>query len=156
MGLGLQSGRSRSFEHSDSQCLESERGWGKESSAAVGDKSLSSWLRHQLKTLSDGAEDRSNMQRIGTRHGVHGMLGLTLLLVLACQYSSPVLENKSHVYHGLEILEVTCFQCIGKSIIQTIEETLLLLLIGIHIIVSVAGKLHEMSDILAHHHGSLL
>jgi hypothetical protein len=49
-----------------------------------------------------------------------------------------------------------CFQCIGKSIIQTVEETLLLLLIGVHVIWSVAGKLHETSDILIHHHGSLL
>jgi hypothetical protein len=32
----------------------------------------------------------------------------------------------------------------------------LLLLIGVHIIGSIAGKLREMSDILAHHHGSLL
>jgi hypothetical protein len=43
---------------------------------------------------------------------------------------------------------------ISKSIIQFIEETLLLL-VGIHIVGSVAGKLREMSDILAHHHGSL-
>jgi hypothetical protein len=32
----------------------------------------------------------------------------------------------------------------------------LLLLVGIHIIGSVAVKLHETSDILAHYHGSLL
>jgi hypothetical protein len=32
----------------------------------------------------------------------------------------------------------------------------LLLLVGIHIIRSVAGKLHEAIDILAHCHGSLL
>jgi hypothetical protein len=79
-----------------------------------------------------------------------------LLLVLTWQYSSSVLEHKGLVYHGLEILEVMCFQSIGKSIIQSIEETLLLLLIGVHIIGSVAGKLQEMSDILAHHLGSLL
>jgi hypothetical protein len=48
------------------------------------------------------------------------------------------------------------FQSIGKSIIQSIEETLLFLLIGIHIIWSIEGKLCETSDILAHHHGSLL
>jgi hypothetical protein len=44
----------------------------------------------------------------------------------------------------------------SKSIIQTIEETLLLLVVGIHIIGSIVGKLREMSDILAHHHGCLL
>jgi hypothetical protein len=32
----------------------------------------------------------------------------------------------------------------------------LLLLVGIHVIGSIVGKLCEMSDILAHHHGSLL
>jgi hypothetical protein len=79
-----------------------------------------------------------------------------LLLALARQYSSPILEHKSLVYHGLKILEVTCFQSIGKSIIQAIEETLLLLLIGVHIIQSIAGKLRETSGILTHCHGSLL
>jgi hypothetical protein len=49
-----------------------------------------------------------------------------------------------------------CFQSIGKSIVQSIKETLLLLLISIHIIGSVAGKLCEMSDLLAHSQGSLL
>jgi hypothetical protein len=32
----------------------------------------------------------------------------------------------------------------------------LLLLVGVHVIGSIAGKLREMSDILAHCHGSLL
>jgi hypothetical protein len=36
MGPGLRYGQPGSFEHSDSQCLESKRGWGVESSAAVG------------------------------------------------------------------------------------------------------------------------
>jgi hypothetical protein len=79
-----------------------------------------------------------------------------LLLALVCQYYSPILEHKSLRYHGLEILKVMCFQSVGKSIIQTIEETLSLLLIGIHIIGSIAGKLRETSDLLAHCHGSLL
>jgi hypothetical protein len=60
MSLGLKSGLSGSFEHSDYQCLESERGWGMESSMLWGDKFLSSRLRHRLKILSDGAEDRSS------------------------------------------------------------------------------------------------
>jgi hypothetical protein len=62
----------------------------------------------------------------------------------------------SLVYHGLKVLKVSCFQSISMFIIQTIEETLLLLLVDIHIIGSVARKLREMSDILAHRHGSLL
>jgi hypothetical protein len=36
MGPGLKSDRLGSFEHFDSQSLESERGWGVESSAVVG------------------------------------------------------------------------------------------------------------------------
>jgi hypothetical protein len=36
MGPGLKFGWSGSFEHSDSQCLESKRGWGTESSVTVG------------------------------------------------------------------------------------------------------------------------
>jgi hypothetical protein len=111
-----------------------------------------------MKTLSDRAEDTSSRRRIevDVGLGVGALLRLMLLLALTCQYSSPVLEHKSLIYHGLKILEVTCFQSIGKSIIQSIEKTLLLLLIGIHIIGSVAGKLSKMSDILTHHHGSLL
>jgi hypothetical protein len=56
----------------------------------------------------------------------------------------------------MKILEVSGFQSISKSIIQSIEEALLLLLVDIHIIGSIVRKLHETSDILAHRHGSLL
>jgi hypothetical protein len=72
--------------------------------------------------------------------------------------STPLLfsSTKSLVYHGLKILEVSGFQSIGKSILQSIEETLLLLLIGIHIIWSIVGKLREMADVLTHRHGSLV
>jgi hypothetical protein len=111
-----------------------------------------------LKTLSDGAEDRSSRQRIyiDAGPGVGSMLGLTLLPMLVWQYSSPILEQKSLFYHGMKVLKVMCFQSIGKSIVQSIKETLLLLLISIHIIESIVWKLQEMSNILAHHHGSLL
>jgi hypothetical protein len=90
------------------------------------------------------------------RPGVGVLFGLTLLLVLAWQYSSSVLQHKSLVYHGLKILEVSGLQSLGKSILQSIEETLLVPLIGIHIIWSVAGKLREMGDVLTHRHESLL
>jgi hypothetical protein len=121
-------------------------------------KYLASRLRHRLRALWNGAEDRSSRWRtdIGARPGVGVLLGLMLLLALAWQYSSSVLENKSLVYHGLKILEVSSFQSIGKSIIQSVEETLLLLLIDIHIIWSIAGKLRETGDVLTQCHGSLL
>jgi hypothetical protein len=123
-----------------------------------GNKSLFGRLRHWLKTLSDGVKDRSSRRRIDVDAGprVGALLGLMLLLALAWQYSSPILKHKSLVYHGLKILEVSGFQSISKSIIQSLEETLLLLLIGVHFIGSVAGKLREMGDILTHRHASLL
>jgi hypothetical protein len=106
-----------------------------------GNKPLASRSRHQLRALWNGAEDRSSRRRIDidAGHGVGVLLGLTLLLVLAWQYSSSVLEHKSLVYHGPKILKVSAFQSIGKSILQSIEETLLLLLVGIHVIWSIAG-----------------
>jgi hypothetical protein len=108
--------------------------------------------------LSDRAKDRFNRQRIDVDVGprVGALLTLALLLALAWQYSPPTLEHKSLVYHGLKILKVSGFQSISKSIIQSVEETLLLLLVGIHINGSIERKLCEMSDILAHRHGSLL
>jgi hypothetical protein len=106
-----------------------------------GNKPFASWSRHRLRALWNGTEDRSSRRRIDidAGPGVRVLLGLTLLLAVAWQYSSSVLEHKSLVYHGLKILEVSAFQSIGKSILQSIEETLLLLLVGIHVIWSVAG-----------------
>jgi hypothetical protein len=83
---------------------------------------------------------------------VPALLTLVFLLVLPHQYSSSILEHKGLVYHSLEILKVTCFQRIGKSIIQFVKETLLLLFVVIHVIGSVAGKIREMSDILTDCH----
>jgi hypothetical protein len=50
-----------------------------------GNKSLSSRKRHRLKTLSDGAQNRSNRQRIDVDAGpgVGVLLNLMLLLALA-------------------------------------------------------------------------
>jgi hypothetical protein len=121
-----------------------------------GDTSLSRWLRHRLKTRWDRVEDRSSRCRTDAGHGVGALLSQMLLLAPVCHYSSPIFEHKSLFYHGLKIVKVTCFQSISKSIIQTVEETLLLLLVGVHIIGSIAGKLYEMNGILTHHHGSFL
>jgi hypothetical protein len=117
---------------------------------------MSSRLRHPLNTRLYEVEGRSSRQRTKTRPRVAALLTLVFLLALSCQYSSPILEHKGLVYHGLKILKVTCFQSIGKSIIQSIKETILLLLVSIHVIQSVAEKLHETSDIFTHCHGSLL
>jgi hypothetical protein len=89
------------------------------------------------------------------RPGVGVLFGLTLLLALALEYSYSILEHKSLAYHGPKILELLGFQSIGKSILQSIEETLLLLLVGIQIIWSVAGKLCEMGGVLTHQYGSV-
>jgi hypothetical protein len=121
-----------------------------------GDKSLSSRLRYQLRTLWDGVEGKSSRRGSNAGLGVAILLTLALLPMLACHYSSPTLERKGLVYHGLKILEVTGFQSIGKYIIQIVLETLMLLLISVHVIGSVVGKLREMTDILTHHHGSFL
>jgi hypothetical protein len=50
-----------------------------------GNKSLCSRLRHRLKTLSDGVNDRSSRQRIDidAGHGVGVLLTLAFMLVLA-------------------------------------------------------------------------
>jgi hypothetical protein len=109
-----------------------------------------------LNTLLHRVEGQCSRRRSDTKTRVAALLTLAFLLTLALQYSSPILEHEALVYHGLKNFEVTCFQSIDKSIIQSVKETILLLFVGIHIIGSVAGKLHETSDILAHRHGSLL
>jgi hypothetical protein len=85
MGRGLKYGRSGSLEHSDSQCLESKRGWAWNHLLLWGNKSTFSRSGHRLKTLSDGAEDRSNRRRIDVDAGpgVGALLTLAFLLALA-------------------------------------------------------------------------
>jgi hypothetical protein len=58
--------------------------------------------------------------------------------MLALHHSSTVLQHKSLIHHPLEILKVSGLQSIGQSIIQSIQETLMLILISVHIIGSIA------------------
>jgi hypothetical protein len=66
-----------------------------------------------------------------------------------------VLQHKSLVHHSIEVLKVTDHS-IGQSIIETIQEILLLFLISVHLIGSIAKHLGKLGDILIHRHGSLL
>jgi hypothetical protein len=52
-------------------------------------------------------------------------------LTLALHDTSAILQYKSLVHHPLEILKIMGLQSIGQSIIQSIQETLLLLLISV-------------------------
>ena len=75
---------------------------------------------------------------------------LTHQLALALHHTSAILQHKGLVHHPLKILEISGFQSIGQSIIQTIQETLLLLLISVYLIGSIARQLGEPSDVLLH------
>jgi hypothetical protein len=63
---------------------------------------------------------------------------LTHQLKLALHHTSVVLHHKGLVHHRLEILYVLGLQSIGESIIQAIQETLLLLFITINFMRSIA------------------
>jgi hypothetical protein len=63
---------------------------------------------------------------------------LTHQLTLALHHSSIVLQHESLVHHPLEMLKVPGLQSIGQSIIQAIQEALLLLLISVDFIGSIA------------------
>jgi hypothetical protein len=71
-------------------------------------------------------------------------------LTFVQHHTSVVLQHKSLVHHTLKVLKVLSFQSISQSIIQTIQETLLVLLISVHLIGSIVGQLSEPSDILIH------
>jgi hypothetical protein len=76
-------------------------------------------------------------------------------LTLVLHHTSTVLQHQSHVHHLLEILKVLGLQSTCQSIIQVIQETLLLLLISVNIMRSIARQLSELGDILVHRHGPL-
>jgi hypothetical protein len=59
-------------------------------------------------------------------------------LMLALHHTSAILQHKSLVQHPLEILKVSSLQILGQPIIQTIQETLLFLLISVDFMRGVA------------------
>jgi hypothetical protein len=59
---------------------------------------------------------------------------LTHQLTLVLYHSSVILQHESLVHHPMEILKVSGLQSIGQSIIQTIHEAILLLLIIVDLI----------------------
>jgi hypothetical protein len=117
---------------------------------------LPHWLGPLLKLLLSRIENRPDRRRSNAASRIVALLVLALLFALAFYHFFVVFQDKSLVYHSLKISKVTSFQGISKSIIQTIEKTILLLFIGVHVVRSVAGELCEASDVLTHIHRSLL
>jgi hypothetical protein len=76
-------------------------------------------------------------------------------LTLALHHTSAVLQHKSLVHHPLKVLKVLGLQSIVQSIIQAIQEKLLLLLIGVKFMRNIARHLSELGDILVHRYGPL-
>jgi hypothetical protein len=58
-------------------------------------------------------------------------------LTLVLHQTSMILQDKSFVHHPLEVLKVLDLQSLGQSIIHTIQEAFLLLLISVHLIGSI-------------------
>jgi hypothetical protein len=81
---------------------------------------------------------------------------LTHQLMFVLHHSSAVLQHKSVAHHALEIFKVLGLQIIVLSIIQSIYEAIMLLLINVNFMGSIAKQLSELGDILVHIHGSLL
>jgi hypothetical protein len=77
-------------------------------------------------------------------------------LTLVLHHTSVVLQDKSLVHHPLEVLKVLSLQLIGQSIIQSIKETLLFLLISVDFMRGIARQLSELGDVHVHRHGPLI
>jgi hypothetical protein len=80
---------------------------------------------------------------------------LTHQHTLALYHTSVILQHKSIVHHHLEVLKILDLQSIGQTIIQSIQKTVLFLLISVNFTRSIARQLSELSDILIHRHGPL-
>jgi hypothetical protein len=77
---------------------------------------------------------------------------LTHQFTLSLHHTSTVFQHKSLVHHPLEVSKVLGLQSIGQTIIQAIQETLLLLFISVNFMWGIARQLSELGDILVHRH----
>jgi hypothetical protein len=76
-------------------------------------------------------------------------------LTLVLHHFSVIFQHKGLVQHPLEVLKVLSLQSIGQPIIQTIQETLIFLLISVDFMWGVARQLSDLGDVLIHRHGPL-
>jgi hypothetical protein len=98
-------------------------------------KSLSCNLHPLLLTrMEDMPLRRTIMEPL-----VASLSSSALHLHFALHDSSSVLKDWSLVHHVLKIDKIMSFQCIGETIVQSIEKPILLLLIHIHIVRSIMG-----------------
>jgi hypothetical protein len=75
--------------------------------------------------------------------------------MLALHHTSAILQHESLVHHPLEVLKIPGLQSIGQSIIQTIQETFLVLFISVDFMRGISRQLSELGEILIHRHGPL-
>jgi hypothetical protein len=76
--------------------------------------------------------------------------------MLALHHTSIVLQHKSLVHHSMDVFKVPSLQSVGQSIIQTIQESLMLPFISVDFMRSIARQLTKLGDILVDRHGPLL
>jgi hypothetical protein len=76
-------------------------------------------------------------------------------LMLVLYQTTVILQYKSLVYHPLDVIKVSSLQSIGQPIIQSIQETLLFLLISVDFMQRVVSQLSELGHVLTHRHGPL-
>jgi hypothetical protein len=89
------------------------------------------------------------------RSGATAQLMLMHQLMLALYHTSAILQHKSLIHHPLKVLKFSALRSIGQSIIQAIQETLMLLLVSVNFMRSIARQLSELGDVLIHRHGLL-
>jgi hypothetical protein len=90
-----------------------------------------------------------------TGPGATARLMLMHQLTLALHHTSTVLQYKGLVHHPLKVLKIPGLQSIGQSIIQAIQEILMLLFISVNFMQGITRQLDELGDVLIHRHGPL-